>query len=60
MNEILRLCIIVFMTQLIFIGARTINVRAIADNNRLKAMTTGAVIHLSWLVSIAIRCSINE
>jgi len=46
--------IVVFITQLIFIGSRTINVKAIAERNMKKALLSGAVIHLAWLVSISI------
>lgn len=46
--------VIVFLTQLIFIGSRTINVRAISEKNMNKALWSGAIIHLAWLVSISI------
>lgn len=51
---ILKYSIIVFLTQLIFIGCRTWNVKAIAKNNLLHVLLSGAVVHISWLVSIAI------
>jgi len=51
---ILKLSIIVFFTQLIFIGCRTWNVKAIADKNIKQVIISGAFVHLSWLVSIAI------
>ncbi len=43
-----------FLTQIIFIGSRTINVRAIANKNIKKALFSGAVIHITWLISISI------
>lgn len=44
----------VFATNLIFLWARTWNVRAIADKHIWGVMWSGTVVHLSWLVSISI------
>ena len=53
--------IIVFVTQLIFIGCRTWNVKAIAKKDIGQVLISGAFVHLSWLVSIAIGViSMNE
>ncbi len=58
---ILKYSIIVFLTQLIFIGCRTWNVKAIAKNNLLHVLLSGAVVHIAWLISIAIGAvSMNE
>lgn len=58
---ILHYSIIVFVTQLIFIGFRTWNVKAIAKQNITHVLISGAVVHLAWLVSIAIGAvSMNE
>lgn len=46
--------ITVFFTQLVFIGCRTWNVRAISLNSIPQVLLSGAIVHLSWLVSIAI------
>ena len=46
--------ITVFITQLIFIGCRTWNVQAIAKGSIPQVLISGAIVHLSWLVSIAI------
>jgi len=51
---ILKYSIIVFITQLIFIGCRTWNVKAISRNNLSQVLISGTFVHLSWLVSIAI------
>jgi hypothetical protein len=51
---ILKYSIIVFLTQLVFIGCRTWNVKAIAKNNLLHVLLSGAIVHIAWLVSIAI------
>jgi Na+/citrate or Na+/malate symporter len=51
---ILYYSITVFVTQLIFIGCRTWNVKSIAKGNLLHVLVSGAFVHLSWLVSIAI------
>lgn len=53
-TEIFWYCVSVFVTQLIFIGSRTLNVKAISSNNVTAALLSGTVIHVSWLVSIAI------
>lgn len=53
--------IVVFITQLIFIGCRTWNVKAIAKHNIPQVLISGTFVHLSWLVSIAIgTVSMNE
>lgn len=54
---ILELAITVFITQLIFIGARTWNVRAVALDRLGEVLLSGAIVHLAWLVSIAIGAS---
>ncbi len=54
MSQVIIDGMVVFLTQLIFIGSRTVNVKAIADKNMKKAMFSGAVIHIAWLVSISI------
>ncbi|GAF06033.1 hypothetical protein [Saccharicrinis fermentans] len=51
---IIKYSIIVLVTQLIFIGCRTWNVKAISQNNIPKVLISGAFVNLSWLVSIAI------
>ena len=58
---ILQYSIIVFITQLIFIGCRTWNVKAIAKQDIPNVLLSGTFVHLSWLVSIAIgTISMNE
>lgn len=58
---IIKYSIIVFVTQLIFIGCRTWNVKAIASKNISQVLISGAIVHLSWLASIAIGAiSMNE
>lgn len=52
--EILEQCIIVFFTQLVFIGCRTWNVRAVAHGRIIQALISGGIVHLAWLVGIAI------
>jgi len=51
---ILKYSIIVLVTQLVFIGCRTWNVKAISQNNMTHALVSGVFVNLSWLVSIAI------
>ncbi|MDD4747133.1 MAG: hypothetical protein PHW19_07615 [Salinivirgaceae bacterium] len=58
---ILKLTITVFLTQLIFIGCRTWNVRAVSKGNLKHVLVSGAIVHISWLASIAIGAvSMNE
>lgn len=51
---IIKYSIIVFVTQLVFIGCRTWNVKAIAHNHIPQVLISGAFVNLAWLVSIAI------
>lgn len=51
---ILSYSILIFVTQLVFIGCRTWNVKAIARNDLIGVLISGTFVHLSWLVSIAI------
>jgi len=51
---VLEYATVVFITQLIFIGTRTWNVRAISDRNLFQVLLSGAFVHISWLVSVAI------
>jgi len=51
---VLKYSIIVFITQLIFIGCRTWNVKAISKHNIPQVLISGTLVHLSWLISIAI------
>ena len=51
---ILQYSIIIFITQLVFIGSRTLNVKAISKGNMAMALISGGVVHISWLVSIAL------
>lgn len=54
---ILKYTIIIFITQLVLIGSRTWNVKAIAANNITQVLISGTIIHFSWLISIAIGAS---
>lgn len=44
----------IFVTQFIFIYYRTSNVAAQIQNNRFKLFWTGAIVHITWLISTAI------
>jgi uncharacterized membrane protein len=58
---ILKYTIIVFITQLVFIGCRTWNIIAISKKDIPAVLVSGTFVHLSWLVSIAIGAvSMNE
>lgn len=61
MNEIwlnglspFELGLIVFINQLFFIFARTLNVIYTAEKKIPGSIITGTVVHLTWLLSIAI------
>ena len=41
-------------TQIIFLYLRTLNVKAISDNNTWKAIWTGWGIGIAWMIGIAI------
>jgi len=58
---ILKYTIIVFITQLVFIGCRTWNIIAISKKDIPSVLISGTLVHISWLVSIAIGAvSMNE
>lgn len=58
---ILKYSIIVFITQLVFIGCRTWNVKAIAKQDMSQVLISGAFVHIAWLISISIGAvSMNE
>jgi hypothetical protein len=52
--DILIQCVIVFFTQLSFVWLRTLNVRAVAIHNTTTVLITGAFVHITWLIGIAI------
>lgn len=52
--DILSQCLIVFFTQLAFVWLRTLNVRAVALHNTPAVIVTGAFVHITWLIGIAI------
>jgi len=54
MDNILLMTITVFVNQLIFIWARTWNVKMIAMNHLKGVLLSGAVVHIAWLVGITI------
>ncbi len=51
---IIQYSITVFLTQLIFIGFRTWNVKAVSNNHIPQVLISGVFVNLAWLVSIAI------
>ena len=54
MENILLMTITVFVNQLIFIWARTWNVKMIAANNLKMVLISGAIVHIAWLIGITI------
>lgn len=58
---VIKYSIIVLFTQIMFIGCRTWNVKAIANHSIPQVLISGVLVHLSWLISIAIGAiSMNE
>lgn len=51
---IFTMCWVILLSQILFIGSRTWNVRCIAEGNLVGALLSGIIIHWMWLVSIAI------
>lgn len=47
-------CGIVFITQLIFVFFRTINVNANVDKDRLTLFWSGVIVHISWIISLSL------
>lgn len=54
MDNIFGLTVTMFLTQLVFIYFRTLNVRYVATGNKWGAVLTGTMVHWAWLVGIAI------
>ena len=54
MNEIMYECLIAFFSQLAFLWARTINIVFTAQGDIKKVLITGGIIHILWLIGIAI------
>lgn len=52
--QIIHNTLLMFSTQLIFIGCRTWNVKAIAKNNMIQTMVSGTIVNISWLVSMGL------
>ena len=52
--QIIHHTILMFATQLVFIGCRTWNVKAIAKNNILHVLVSGAIVNISWLISMGL------
>lgn len=52
--QVIHHSVLMFATQLVFIGCRTWNVKAIAQGNMVKTLLSGAVINISWLVSMGL------
>lgn len=46
--------ILVFVTQYLFIYFRVINIEAQINKNRFKLFMSGAIVHITYLVSMAI------
>ncbi len=49
--EIITHTTIVFITQVIFIGSRTWNVKSIAGNNVFMVVLSGCVVNISWMIT---------
>ena len=52
--DIFTQAIVVFATQYLFIYFRTINIEAQIKRNRMKLFLSGTVVHITYLVSMAI------
>lgn len=50
--DIWKLCLLLFFSQLLFVYARTSNVRQISKGNMQGSMLSGAFLHIVWLITI--------
>ena len=50
--DVVHYSVAIFTLQLLFIGARTYNVKAVANGNVAKAIASGVGVHIFWLLSI--------
>ena len=46
--------LVVFVTQIIFLYSRTLNVMYTAENKLIPALVTGNIIGITWLLSMAV------
>tara|TARA_R110000850_G_scaffold1714_21_gene9238 strand:- start:3918 stop:4205 length:288 start_codon:yes stop_codon:yes gene_type:complete len=51
---IITMSTVVFFTQILFIGTRNWNVKAVANDNLPQILLSGTVVHLSWLLSVTL------
>ena len=51
---VLEYSIAMFISQLVYTGFRTLNMRYIAENKYYGIQITSSIVHLSYLVSIAV------
>ena len=54
MENIWIIAIVNFFTQIAFIWTRTLNVKAVAGNYLFKALVSGGLVHITWLISISL------
>ena len=47
-------CIIILISQILFLWFRTLNIQAVSEQKVFKAIWTGNMIGLTWLIGIAI------
>lgn len=54
MENIWIMALVNFVTQIAFIWTRTVNVKAVAGNYLFRALLSGALVHITWLISISL------
>jgi hypothetical protein len=54
MSDIIFESAVVFLSQLAFLYARTVNIHFIAEGDIKRTLISGGLIHVLWLIAIAI------
>ena len=58
MNELINnpwwAALVVFITQIVFLYARTLNVMYVAEKRLVQSLVTGGIVSITWLISISI------
>lgn len=53
-QQIIQQTILMFITQLVFIGCRTWNVKSISSKKMSHTLTSGAIVNITWLISMGL------
>ena len=52
--SIIAMSVAIFILQLVFVWLRTLNIQYIANKDLTRTLISGTVIHILWLLTVAI------